>query len=196
MKQPSKALLKLRLFGQCLLLGFFLTPVMAVGQDSDDEVVLDKNSPDFLDLLSEGNYDLWGCSPIKINDEGDPIENGYIRERDEKFNILKEQHVTIKAIVTIFHNHGGFAQVAYGNTIYPVPDGGRFYTNQYSEKENRMMGTIENESNTNTDLKGGTEFGAAGFAWILDRDKKSLIIGTDAYEIEIYEGCELATSEE
>ena len=35
MKQSSKSLLNLRLLGQCVLLGFFLAPVMAVGQVLD-----------------------------------------------------------------------------------------------------------------------------------------------------------------
>ena len=155
------------------------------------------NEPlDFLELLSGGNYDLWRCSPVGSDDEGNPTENAYILEMDENSNITRGEPIIIRATITIFKNYDGYAQVTFGNTIYPVPDGGRFYTNQYTKDGSTLIGAIVDKSENKYGLAGGTDFGPLASIWLLDTDRGKLTIGTNDYGIDIFEGCELAREEE
>jgi len=166
----------------------------SLGWSQEDETA---NEPlDFLELLSRGNWDLWACSPVGSDDEGNPTENAYILEIDENSNITRGEPTIIKATITIFKNYDGYAQVTFGNTIYPVPDGGRFYTNQYTEDGSTLIGSIVDKSENQYGLAGGTDIGPLASVWLLDKDREKLTIGTNDYGIDIFEGCELAREEE
>ena len=151
-----------------LILVTILCLFSSLAWSQEDEAA--NKSLNILELIGGGNYDLWGCSPVGSDDEGNPTENAYILEMDENSNITRGKPIIIRATITIFKNYDGYAQVTFGNTIYPIPDGGRFYTNQYREDGANLIGTIVDRSKNQYNLSGGTDFGPLASIWLLDTD--------------------------
>ena len=103
-----------------ILLLFLVSPLWSQ-ENTDDE------SPSWIDLLANSTEsEFWGCSSEDVDDQGNTVPNGTVLNMDENGNISKGESIAVKAYIMILKDYDGYAQVGYGNTIYPVPDGGRF----------------------------------------------------------------------
>ena len=166
-----------------ILIVFLTTTVWSQEDNTDDD------SLDWIELLATSKEsEFWGCSSEDVDDEGNTVPNGTILNMDENGNISKGEAIAVKAYIMILKDYG-YAQVAFGNTIYPIPDGGRFYTNQYTEDGDTLIGSIVDESENKFGLPGGTDFGPLASVWLLSRDRGKLTIGTEKFGIEMF-GCE------
>ena len=165
----------------------FILLFASIGWSQEDSA--DEESLGFIDLLANSEMELWGCSSDESDDEGNPIPNGNILDIDESGDVSIGEPLAVKAIVTILKDYDGYAQVFFGNTVYPIPDGGKFFTNQYREDGATLIGTIVDRSENQYNLPGGTEFGPLAQIWLLDRDRGKLTIGTEEFGIEMF-GCE------
>ena len=166
-----------------LLLLFLVNPLWSQEDDTEEE------SLSFIELLANSTEtESWGCSSDDVDDEGNTVPNGTVLNMDENGNISRGEPIAVKAYIMILKDYDGYAQVSFGNTIFPFPDGGRFYTNKIKEDDATLIGSMVEKSENKFGLPGGIDFGPTTFIWFLDRDIGRLMIGGNDQGIEMY-GC-------
>jgi len=153
----------------------------------DLAVYMNDRPTDFFDILAspkDGALRSFGCSVTKDAD-GENEYNSHVLIMSDENEILESSEAALKAMVHIL-DEKDFAEVIYGNTIYPIPEN-RFFTNILNGRlDNIVAGFVDEDID---EPKGGTERGPTGGGWIIDGDENKLIIISGPYETVFHSNC-------
>lgn len=151
----------------------------------DLAVFLNDRPTEFLDFIATKGSAIrsFGCSVSKDAD-GENEYNSHVMIMSDKDEVLESSETALKAMVHTF-DEKNFAEVIYGNTIYPIAEN-RFFTNVLHEKGNMVSGFVDGDVD---DLKGGTDRGPIGGGWVIDGDKNKLVIIAGHYDIVFHSNC-------
>tara|TARA_B100000427_G_C15353371_1_gene526487 strand:- start:50 stop:814 length:765 start_codon:yes stop_codon:yes gene_type:complete len=153
----------------------------------------DRPAGDFFDLLDLNPKDFviksYACSVPK-NKDGLDAYNSVVRVYDgnplvEGSKVTEEDWYIQKAIIHIAENID-YAEVNFGETIYPVTDY-RFFTNVYREIENILVGVVDEAEDM--EYAGGTDKGGYGIGWKINKSENDLTIFMDNLEIYFIADC-------
>ena len=129
---------------------------------------------DFFDIMAKpesGALRSFGCSVTK-DEDGENEYNSHVMIMSDDNEILGSSEAALKAMVHIY-DEKNYAEVIYGNTIYPITEN-RFFTNILNSRlDNIVAGFVDEDIE---EPKGGTDRGPIGGGWIIDGNENQLII--------------------
>ncbi len=154
----------------------------------------DRPTGDFFDLFDRDIKDdigvrSYGCSVPKNNDgldayntvvrlyDGNPLKKGA--------KVIEEDWYIQKAMIHVAEEIN-YAEVNFGDTIYPVTDY-RFFTNVYRETELSLIGVVDEAEDM--DYTGGTDKGGYGIGWKINKSENDLTIFMNNLEIHFVTNC-------
>ena len=151
----------------------------------DLAVFLNDRPTEFFDFIAAegGVIRSFGCS-VSTDTDGEREYNSHVLIMSDENEVLESSETALKAMVHTF-DEKNFAEVIYGNTIYPIAEN-RFFTNALRKKGNIVSGFVDGDAN---DPKGGTDKGPIGAGWVIDGDENKLVIISGQYEIVFHSNC-------
>ena len=142
---------------------------------------------DFFDIMAKpesGALRSFGCSVTK-DEDGENEYNSHVMIMSDDNEILGSSEAALKAMVHIY-DEKNYAEVIYGNTIYPITEN-RFFTNILnSQLDNIVAGFVDEDIE---EPKGGTDRGPIGGGWIIDGNENQLIIISGQYDTKFHSNC-------
>ena len=142
---------------------------------------------DFFDIMAKpesGALRSFGCSVTK-DEDGENEYNSHVMIMSDDNEILGSSEAALKAMVHIY-DEKNYAEVIYGNTIYPITEN-RFFTNILNSRlDNIVAGFVDEDIE---EPKGGTDRGPIGGGWIIDGNENQLIIISGQYDTKFHSNC-------